>query len=178
MRSTILALLLLLTMTAQAETALEAAENWLPPRPDINTYIDEAAFVSDVLAWEQKRQHIAQRIESGQLPASPHSPSSEEHDWHHVTGPEDLETALQNAHGYEQPEYPEKLRFNRTTHLSFPLQHLEKEQLAEKRVPTPEADSVSTAVPLVMVDEGGHLVLAPGLEGPHTTNPGTEISTR
>src|SRR5690606_7970122 len=98
----------------------------LPPRPQISDYEDQAAFVADVLAWEKLRDQLANS------PAPEPEPSSAPHDWHHVTGPEDLETAIMNAEGYEQPVYREQLRFNRTTHISFPLPKLDSREMAEK----------------------------------------------
>lgn len=164
-------LLLLCCAASAGQPAEEAAENWLPARPDISDYTDEGDFVSDVLSWERKREEIAGKIRTGELPEAPPAPH-EEHDWHHVTGPEDLELALENAAGYIQPNYREKYRFNRTTHLSFPLPQLPSEQMAEKRVPPPEEEALPMETPLVMIDDAGHLVLQPAPE------PGAQLAPR
>ena len=118
------------------------ADNGLPPRPDIADYEDQNRFVADVLAWE--KQVKARR--TNPTPA-PESRPAGEHDWHHITGPEDLDVALRNAHGYEQPHYKEPLRYNRTTHISFPLQHLGFDEMASQTAAgdarTPQARPLS-----------------------------------
>lgn len=107
-------------------SAAGASAQQLPPRPQISNYEDQAAFVADVLAWEKLRDQLANS------PTPEPEPSDAPHDWHHVTGPEDLETAIMNAEGYEQPVYREQYRFNRTTHISFPLPKLDSREMAEK----------------------------------------------
>ena len=98
----------------------------LPPRPTLADYEDQNRFVADVLAWEEQRKRWL---------ANPPAPTvSTSHDWHHVNGPEDLDTALTNAEGYQQPNYTEKLRYNRTTHISFPLHKLAPEEMAVETV--------------------------------------------
>lgn len=112
-------------------TTVASAGQPLGPRPDINDYQDRDAFIRDVLAWEKRRASQPQAPGDAEDAGNT---NKQGHDWHHVTGPEDLETALRNAEGYVQPDYKQTYRFNRTTHLSFPLSKLEREQLAEKRV--------------------------------------------
>ena len=118
-KTTLIALLLLTSTTVtQAQQ--------LPPRPHISDYEDQTAFVADVLAWEKLRDQLASS------PAPEPELAETAHDWHHVTGPEDLDTAIMNAEGYEQPVYREQYRFNRTTHISFPLPKLDSREMAEK----------------------------------------------
>lgn len=110
----------------------DSLSHLLPPRPSIDDYQNQAQFVADVLAWERERDELARKLQTGELQIKRKPGSS--HDWHHVTGPEDLDTAVENARGYEQPRYREQYRFNRTTHLSFPLQHLPAEDMAHEVV--------------------------------------------
>lgn len=113
-------LLLILSTSAFADI-----DGPMPPRPNIADYTDQSRFVADVLAWEKLR------TERDTHPhRSPSGAKAKEHDWHHVTGPEDLDKALENAEGYQQPNYREPIRYNRTTHLSFPLKKLPPEQMA------------------------------------------------
>jgi hypothetical protein len=112
-------LTLVLALSLAAPVAAQATE--LPPRPRMENYRDQTAFVADVLAWQQLRD---QQARSAGTDTQGSDSQTEPDDWHHVTGPENLETAVRNAEGYVQPNYREKLRFNRTTHISFPLQHL------------------------------------------------------
>ncbi len=60
--------------------------------------------------------------------------SSGREDWHDVNGPETLEGALRKARGYTPPDYDARYRFNRTTHLSFPLPRLEGEQMSGQAI--------------------------------------------
>ena len=136
------ALLVLAALTVLTGTALAADTGTgtsdvqaLPPRPRIQDYSDQNRFISDVLAWQRLRDKLA---------SEPHKPAPtpvhDPHDWHHVTGPENLDTALHNAEGYVQPHYKQKYRYNRTTHLSFPLPHLAPSQMASETA-APAADS-------------------------------------
>ncbi|MEE4252289.1 MAG: hypothetical protein V2I38_16995 [Alcanivoracaceae bacterium] len=109
---------------------------WLPPRPKIENYQDREAFVADILLWQRERDELSARAARGELPPLP-AESGAEHDpddWHTITGPEDLDTAVRNASGYQQPNYAEPLRFNRTTHISFPLESLATEDMADKAI--------------------------------------------
>lgn len=103
-----------------------------PPRPDINDYTDTQAFVADMLNW----QHQHGTATDGMAPPSGQGNEEDsgryEKPWHRVTGPEDLEQAVRNADGYEQPRYPEPHRFDRTTHISFPLPPLPAERMASE----------------------------------------------
>jgi hypothetical protein len=129
--------LLLLICLLGSEVALADGgylTGWLPPRPKIEHYQDRDAFVADILRWQRERDALSARAARGELPPLP-ADSGAEHDpadWHTITGPEDLETAVRNAYGYEQPHYAEPLRFNRTTHISFPLESLPSEAMADK----------------------------------------------
>ena len=60
--------------------------------------------------------------------------SAERKDWHIVTGPEDLDQAVSNARGYQQPAYEEPVRFDRSTHISFPLAPLPGESMARQAI--------------------------------------------
>lgn len=114
--------------------ALHASQPPLPPRPNISEYQDQEEFVKDILVWEKLRVTLTAPAEkkASSEPSSKNSRPSYAEDWHHVVGPEDLDTALKNAQGYEQPHYTAQHRFNRTTHVSFPLQHLRSEEMAKK----------------------------------------------
>lgn len=100
-------------------------------RPRIEDYADQDSFVADLLAWKRQRKRLQQRSMTGNHSGNAEQQSS---DWHHVTGPEDLETALRNAQGYQQPHYRTPLRYNRTTHISFPLPHLRRGQMAQETI--------------------------------------------
>lgn len=128
----VISLLLAAPLGARPTDETVRAEDLLPPRPLIENYQNQAQFVADVLAWERERDELARKLQAGELRLERETGAP--HDWHHVTGPEDLDTAVKNARGYEQPRYREQYRFNRTTHLSFPLQHLPAEDMAHEVV--------------------------------------------
>lgn len=98
-------------------------------RPSLDDYDDPDQFVRELLAWKRKQRRASDH--SGQ--ESKARPSKQD-DWHIVTGPETLEGALQKARGYTPPDYEAKYRFNRTTHLSFPLPRLEGEQMSGQAI--------------------------------------------
>lgn len=137
MRRSVVLMILLWLQTGQALASGSGyLTGWLPPRPKMENYQDRDAFVADILRWQRERDQLSARAARGELPPLP-ADSAAEHDpadWHTITGPEDLETAVRNASGYQQPEYEEPLRFNRTTHISFPLEKLPAEAMADKAV--------------------------------------------
>lgn len=129
----LLGILACATATAGDEAGLQQL---IGPRPDIADYQQREDFVRDVLAWEKRKEEVSRRLASGALKL-PEKDSAQ--DWHHVTGPEDLDTALRNAQGYVQPNYKQTYRFHRTTHISFPLKRLPADQLAKKRIEASQA---------------------------------------
>lgn len=129
--------LFIMAFPATAGTTLpDPLAHLLPPRPEMENYHDESRFVADVLAWERQRQALLKKLERGELVLDQIDAKPNESDWHHVTGPEDLETAVNNARGYVQPRYREKYRFNRTTHVSFPLEQLPTDAMAHEVIPS------------------------------------------
>jgi hypothetical protein len=146
-------LMIALSVLAMTPSAGEAAPpelaQWLSPRPQIQHYQDRDAFVADILAWRRERDMLAAMAARGELPSLPPGAAAEHDpdDWHKVTGPEDLDTAVSKAHGYEQPHYQEPLRFNRTTHVSFPLEHLPAETMADNVVDSTLNEQGMTAKP-------------------------------
>ncbi|MCG8394273.1 MAG: hypothetical protein MI745_14435 [Pseudomonadales bacterium] len=143
-RASVLALMVclgLMPLTGRAESELSADQQAqlaqaLGPRPEIRDYDRQDQFVTDLLAWQRRKTELENRLARGQAITTP--PPATPRDWHHVTGPEDLDTALQNAEGYQQPEYQEPLRYDRTTHLSFPLAPLPQQQLSDKALSAPQ----------------------------------------
>ena len=131
----------------------QALEQALGPRPDIQNYRRQDQFVTDLLAWQQRKTRLTARLSRGEsiTPPRPSTPK----DWHHVTGPEDLDTAVRNAHGYVQPTYREPIRFNRTTHVSFPLAPLPGQQLADKALSVPGTlpDNHDDEIPEILLED-------------------------
>lgn len=51
-----------------------------------------------------------------------------------VKGPEDLDQAVELARDIEHPDYKEKIRYNRTTHISFPLKSIDGSDMSTASV--------------------------------------------
>jgi len=136
----------------------EALARALGPRPEIRDYTRQDRFVTDLLAWQRHKSELEAKLARGESIAPP-APAPQPN-WHHVTGPEDLDTALHNAQGYEQPNYQEPIRYDRTTHLSFPLPPLPQQQLSEKALigerPVP-ADPAKEEIPEELLEENARL---------------------
>ena len=120
----ILALVLLWTGGVTAEPAPDA-------RPKLADYQNPDHFVRDVLAWE--RRH-GRGNDSDASDESGEKPANYTDSWHNITGPEKLDEALRKAYGYTPPDYEARYRFNRTTHLSFPLPRLESSQMSGQAI--------------------------------------------
>lgn len=53
-----------------------------------------------------------------------------------ITGPEDLGDAIEKARSIEHPDYKERIRYRRTTHISFPLSKIDSpEDMSRVSVP-------------------------------------------
>lgn len=133
MRTTsLLTFALIFALGAPPLPAQPSAGDPIPPRPKLEDYKNQSDFVRDVLAWQKSRDNRERYKQS--RPDDTKSDDASPDDWHHVTGPEKLDEALRNAYGYIQPNYKEKYRFNRTTHLSFPLARLPARQLSDQSI--------------------------------------------
>lgn len=125
-----------LSLSGQAQPAQDTERQQstlasvLGPRPEIQHYARQDKFVTDLLAWQRHKTELEAKQARGEAIAT--AAPEPRPNWHHVTGPEDLDTALHNAQGYQQPHYRESIRYNRSTHLSFPLSPLPQQQLSEK----------------------------------------------
>ncbi len=155
---------MMLTLNGQAlgaqevESPQEALARALGSRPEIRDYTRQDRFVTDLLAWQRHKSELEAKLARGE-PIAPPAPAPQPN-WHHVTGPEDLDTALHNAQGYKQPNYQEPIRYDRTTHLSFPLPPLPQQQLSEKVLtgerPVP-ADPAKEEIPEELLEENTRL---------------------
>lgn len=137
----------------------DALARALGPRPEIRDYTRQDRFVTDLLAWQRHKSKLEAKLARGESIAPP-APAPQPN-WHHVTGPEDLDTALHNAQGYKQPNYQEPIRYDRTTHLSFPLPPLPQQQLSEKALtgepPASPADPAKEEIPETLLEDNTRL---------------------
>ncbi|HQV41797.1 MAG: hypothetical protein IT466_00850 [Moraxellaceae bacterium] len=51
-----------------------------------------------------------------------------------ITGPEDLDVAVNLAKDISHPDYKARIRYNRTTHLSFPLQAIDGSDMSQASI--------------------------------------------
>ncbi|MCH8544133.1 MAG: hypothetical protein LAT61_11230 [Alcanivorax sp.] len=137
-------------------------------RPVMSEYDDAQAFVADMLAWRQG----AMPDRAPRADAAPQQPALGEgmKPWHRVTGPEDLEQAVDNARGYEQPRYREPRRFERTTHISFPLPPLPADSMAREALASEPTPTRGTDYSAISIPE--RLMLAPDMLAPKDTDSG------
>ena len=140
------------------ESSQDALARALGPRPEIRDYTRQDRFVTDLLAWQRHKSELEAKLARGESIAPP-APAPQPN-WHHVTGPEDLDTALHNAQGYKQPNYQEPIRYDRTTHLSFLLPPLPQQQLSEKALtgePPASADPGKEEIPETLLEDNTRL---------------------
>ncbi|PKM22777.1 MAG: hypothetical protein CVV10_02630 [Gammaproteobacteria bacterium HGW-Gammaproteobacteria-14] len=132
MRSTARAAIITLAMTSFMGVT-QATASSLSERPKIENYQDRDAFIADILAWREMQALALPKLPD-QSASSAHNNNNDDpydpDDWHRINGPENLDMAVRKALGYEQPHYREPLRFNRTTHVSFPLEQLPSETMS------------------------------------------------
>ena len=90
-----------LTLSGQAlaaqdvESPQDALARAVGPRPEIRDYTRQDRFVTDLLAWQRHKSELEAKLARGESIAPP-TPAPQPN-WHHVTGPEDLDAALHNA---------------------------------------------------------------------------------
>lgn len=73
-----------------------------------------------------------------------------------ITGPEDLDVAVELAKDIKHPDYTDPIRYNRTTHLSFPLHSIEGSDMSQASVPNALQSGKAasgTAKPLEDIDQ-------------------------
>jgi hypothetical protein len=52
-----------------------------------------------------------------------------------ITGPEDLEVAVELAKDITHPDYTAPIRYNRSTHISFPLPSIDGSDMSQASIP-------------------------------------------
>ncbi len=134
--STVLKLLAFSLTTTSAGLTAAAAEE----RPRLHDYPSSYAFLQALEVWN--REHPG-----GAISGTPASPASEPKSTvavdptselapppFEVTGPENLDTAVEKARDIAHPDYKEKTRYRRSTHLSFPLHSIDGQDMSQASV--------------------------------------------
>ena len=130
--------LLVLALAASAAGTLAAAAE---ERPRLEDYPSSYAFLQALEAWNRSHPDgappaaVAQAPAATAQPAAPVDPTSEQAPPpFEITGPENLDHAVEQARGLDHPAYKEKLRYHRTTHISFPLNKIDGQDLSQASV--------------------------------------------
>lgn len=141
MKSSVPVQLLLLTLSVTAAGSFAAASG---ERPRLENYPSSYEFLQALQAWN--REHP-----EGSAPAAPATapgpvataaktavdidPTSElAPPPIEINGPENLDHAVEQAKSIEHPNYKEKVRYHRSTHLSFPLNKIDGQDMSQASV--------------------------------------------
>ncbi len=134
--ATALKLLAFLLTSLSAGMLAAAAEE----RPRLEDYPSSYAFLQALESWNRAHPDGAAPVAKASPPpqaAAPvvTDPTSElAPPPFEITGPESLDTAVEKARSIEHPAYKEKIRYHRTTHLSFPLHSIDGQDMSQASV--------------------------------------------
>lgn len=109
-------------------------------RPRMEDYPSSYTFFQALEAWKRAHPGGAPAAKAEPTPKTsaapaPVDPTSELAPApFEVTGPETLETAVEMAKGIDHPAYKEKVRYHRSTHLSFPLPSIDGQDMSQASV--------------------------------------------
>lgn len=118
-------------------------------RPRLDQFSSYEAFLKAMVAWESRPASTPATAKATPAPARPETgpstrpiplpegvdPTSETAPPPlAITGPEDLDTAVELAKDISHPEYKARIRYNRTTHISFPLQSIDGSDMSQASV--------------------------------------------
>lgn len=129
--------LLVIALAASAAGTLAAAAE---ERPRLEDYPSSYAFLQALEAWNKTHPDgspppVTQAPPVPRQPAAPVDPTSEQAPPpFEITGPESLDHAVEQAKGLDHPAYKEKIRYHRTTHISFPLNKIDGQDLSQASV--------------------------------------------
>lgn len=118
-------------------------------RPRLEQYASYNEFLRAMVAWESRPAATREKPETpvpvaadAQLTTRPIpvpegiDPTSETAPPPlAITGPEDLDVAVKLAKDIKHPNYTNPIRYNRTTHISFPLHSIEGSDMSQASVP-------------------------------------------
>lgn len=131
-----LKLLVIALAAATAGTVSAAAEE----RPHMENYPSSYEFLQALQAWNKAHPNgVTTAPASAPAPVAAQAaavdPTSEQAPPPiDIKGPENLDMAVEQAKGIEHPAYKEKIRYHRTTHLSFPLHKIDGQDLSQASV--------------------------------------------
>lgn len=140
MKATLLLTLLLSALTVLSGGAVAAASG---ERPRLEDYPSYYQFLQALDAWKKadaKAHAPAKPVKEPPPPAA--APAVADIDPTSelapppiiINGPEDLDEAVALARDIHHPDYKEKIRYRRTTHLSFPLPSIDGVDMSQASV--------------------------------------------
>lgn len=117
-------------------------------RPRLDQFSSYDAFMQAMVAWES-RPARPQAIKSQTAATTPRPPATRPIPVPEgvdptsesappplaITGPEDLDTAVELAKDISHPDYTAPVRYNRSTHISFPLPSIDGSDMSQASVP-------------------------------------------
>lgn len=139
-------------LTCAADNLAHGQQRVFTDKPRIEDYEDYGSFLVDIMAFRRQKEDRARELAEqaaarpvasaapaeGRPATEPASPLAR--DPYRVRQPESLEEALERARYIKHPEYPELVRFQRTTSQSFPLESLDTPELSTAELPGMLAD--------------------------------------
>ena len=137
-----LKLLLLFALTVSSAGTFAAASG---ERPRLESYPSSYEFLQALQAWNQAHADAAAKpvvaVAAQQEIATPApavatiDPTSElAPPPIEITGPENLDHAVEQARSITHPNYKEKIRYHRSTHISFPLHSIDGQDMSQASV--------------------------------------------
>lgn len=128
--------ILAFSLTALSAWAFAAAAE---ERPRMEDYPSSYAFLQALESWNKAHPNGAPApkpaVATKPAPQIVLDPTSElAPPPFEVTGPESLDTAVEKAKDIDHPAYKEKIRYHRSTHLSFPLPSIDGQDMSQASV--------------------------------------------
>lgn len=130
--------LLAIALTSLSAGMLSAAAE---ERPRLQDYPSSYEYIQAMLAWNKAHPDGTTSTSQDIPPPAPVAsaqvldPTSEQAPPpFEITGPESLDVAVEKAREIEHPAYKEKVRYHRSTHLSFPLHSIDGQDMSQASV--------------------------------------------
>ena len=160
----------ILTLAFAALTAVSAPSLALQDegRPRLERYASYDAFLKAMVAWEARQGSPAPIAAlpapppvAGTTPSTRPIPLPEGVDPTSetappplaITGPEDLEVAVELAKDISHPDYTAPIRYNRSTHISFPLPSIDGSDMSQASISNAITSSMPALTPQISSSE-------------------------
>lgn len=130
---------LILVLTSLSAGSLAAAQE---ERPRLESYPSAYEFLQALHVWNRAHPDgsVTGADKATESAASAPAPSSIDPTSElapppiDITGPENLDHAVEQARFISHPNYKEKIRYHRSTHISFPLHSIESPDMSQASI--------------------------------------------